>query len=71
MFSLVYLLSGIFFLRSGIQGTKPRSLALWAEDKSGKPIERSERVAWGFLGLLFLYLGGVRLFHSSMLLRPR
>ena len=54
MFSLVYLLSGIFFLRSGIQGTKPRSLALWGEDKSRKPIERSERVAWGFLGLLFL-----------------
>jgi len=71
MFSLVYILAGIFFLRSGIQGTKPHSPVLWGEDQSGKPIEWPERIAWGLLGLMFVYLGSVRLFHLGILLRPR
>ena len=54
MFSLIYILGVLFFLRSGIRGTKPHSFVLCGKDESGKPIDWPKRIAWGLLGLMFL-----------------
>ena len=66
MFSLIYILGVLFFLRSGIRGTKPHSFVLYGEDESGKPIDWPERIAWGLLGLMFLSLGALRVLPSRI-----
>ena len=65
MFSIVYILAAVFFLRSGIQGTKPDSPVLYGEDESGKPIDWPERIGWALLGLLMLWFGVARLIRPA------
>ena len=66
MFSLIYILGVLFFLRSGIRGTKPHSFVLCTAKMNLVNLSIGQNASPGAPRAHVLSLGALRVLHSRI-----